>query len=155
MTAIRVLGISGSLRRDSFNTSLLRAAATLVPEGMALFGRLTGSEYLNFVGRMYGLDRQTAAKRTAELLVQDAQFGLSYIAARQSEAQAESAARMAATAHRLNVIAALFLPLTAVASVLGMDIHSGLSDTQENFLLVVAASVGFGLVFALMVRKKG
>ncbi|MGA9247837.1 MAG: ABC transporter ATP-binding protein, partial [Candidatus Acidiferrales bacterium] len=40
----------------------------VVPEGMALFGRLTGSEYLNFVGRMYGLDRVTAAKRTAELL---------------------------------------------------------------------------------------
>ncbi len=40
----------------------------VVPEGMALFGRLTGAEYLNFVGRMYGLDRQTAAKRTAELL---------------------------------------------------------------------------------------
>src|SRR5262245_29410299 len=40
----------------------------VVPEGMALFGRLTGAEYLNFAGRMYGLDRDTAAKRTAELL---------------------------------------------------------------------------------------
>src|SRR5436309_15406446 len=40
----------------------------VVPEGMALFGRLTGSEFLNFAGRMYGLDRDTAAQRTAELL---------------------------------------------------------------------------------------
>jgi ABC-2 type transport system ATP-binding protein len=40
----------------------------VVPEGMALFGRLTGSEFLNFAGRMYGLDRETAAKRTIELL---------------------------------------------------------------------------------------
>jgi len=40
----------------------------VVPEGMALFGRLTGSEFLTFAGRMYGLDRQTAAQRTAELL---------------------------------------------------------------------------------------
>ena len=40
----------------------------VVPEGMALFGRLTGSEYLNFAGRMYGLDRDTAAQRAAELL---------------------------------------------------------------------------------------
>jgi ABC-2 type transport system ATP-binding protein len=40
----------------------------VVPEGMALFGRLTGSEFLNFAGRMYGLDRVTAAKRSAELL---------------------------------------------------------------------------------------
>jgi ABC-2 type transport system ATP-binding protein len=40
----------------------------VVPEGMALFGRLTGSEYLNFVGRMYGLDAATSAQRTGELL---------------------------------------------------------------------------------------
>jgi len=40
----------------------------VVPEGMALFGRLTGSEFLNFAGRMYGLDRDIAAQRTAELL---------------------------------------------------------------------------------------
>jgi ABC-2 type transport system ATP-binding protein len=40
----------------------------VVPEGMGLFVRLTGSEYLNFVGRMYGLDRETTARRAAELL---------------------------------------------------------------------------------------
>jgi ABC-2 type transport system ATP-binding protein len=40
----------------------------VVPEGMALFGRLTGGEYLNFAGRMYGLDRHTAAQRATELL---------------------------------------------------------------------------------------
>src|SRR5882724_12781731 len=37
----------------------------VVPEGMALVGRLTGAEYLNFVGRMYGLARETAAQRAA------------------------------------------------------------------------------------------
>ncbi len=40
----------------------------VVPEGLALFDRLTGGEYLNFVGRMYGLDRTTAAQRTLDLL---------------------------------------------------------------------------------------
>jgi ABC-2 type transport system ATP-binding protein len=40
----------------------------VVPEGLALFGRLTGAEYLTFVGRMYGLDRETTASRTGELL---------------------------------------------------------------------------------------
>src|ERR1700721_3279349 len=40
----------------------------VVPEGMALFGRLTGAEFLSFAGRMYGLDRTTAAQRAAELL---------------------------------------------------------------------------------------
>jgi ABC-2 type transport system ATP-binding protein len=40
----------------------------VVPEGMALFGRLTADEYLRFVGRMYGLDRATTLSRTRELL---------------------------------------------------------------------------------------
>ncbi len=40
----------------------------VVPEGMGLFERLTGGEYLHFVGRMYGLDRATTENRTAELL---------------------------------------------------------------------------------------
>jgi ABC-2 type transport system ATP-binding protein len=40
----------------------------VVPEGLALYDRLTASEYLNFTGRMYGLDRKTAAQRTVELL---------------------------------------------------------------------------------------
>jgi ABC-2 type transport system ATP-binding protein len=40
----------------------------VVPEGMALFGRLTGAEYLNFAGRMYGLGRRVTAQRATELL---------------------------------------------------------------------------------------
>ena len=40
----------------------------VVPEGMGLFERLTGFEYLNFVGRMYGLDRAATRQRSEELL---------------------------------------------------------------------------------------
>ena len=40
----------------------------VVPEGMGLFERLTAPEYLQFVGRMYGLDRPTTRKRSEELL---------------------------------------------------------------------------------------
>ena len=53
-----------------FNSSALdlKRQIGVVPEGMALFGRLTAREYLRFVGRMYGLDRQTTEQRTEELL---------------------------------------------------------------------------------------
>jgi ABC-2 type transport system ATP-binding protein len=61
--SIQVLGLD--LAKNSVE---VKRQIGVVPEGMALFGRLTGAEYLNFVGRMYGLDRETAAKRTAELL---------------------------------------------------------------------------------------
>lgn len=53
-----------------FNSSALdlKRQIGVVPEGMALFGRLTAREYLRFVGRMYGLDSQTTDQRTEELL---------------------------------------------------------------------------------------
>jgi len=57
------------LSHDIYNNPVeVKRQIGVVPEGMALFGRLTGSEYLNFVGRMYGLSRTTAAERTVELL---------------------------------------------------------------------------------------
>jgi ABC-2 type transport system ATP-binding protein len=40
----------------------------VVPEGLALFDRLTAGEYLDFVGRMYGLDHSTTRQRSSELL---------------------------------------------------------------------------------------
>ena len=36
MDKVRVLGISGSLRKSSFNTGLLKAASQMLPEGMEL-----------------------------------------------------------------------------------------------------------------------
>ncbi len=63
---------SGSIRilgQDlESNSAEIKRQIGVVPEGMALFGRLTASEYLRFVGRMYGLDRATTLQRTQELL---------------------------------------------------------------------------------------
>src|SRR5246500_2128035 len=50
------------------NTLQVKRQIGVVPEGMGLFERLTGKEYLRFVGRMYGLDRTTTEKRAEELL---------------------------------------------------------------------------------------
>lgn len=61
--SIEILGLD--LRKNSVE---VKRQIGVVPEGMALFGRLTGSEFLNFAGRMYGLDRETAAQRSVELL---------------------------------------------------------------------------------------
>lgn len=99
-------------------------------------------------------DSAAGIERSAELLMQDAQFGLNFTAARQSEAQAESAAQMAASAHRLNILAALFLPLTALCSVFGMDIHSGLEDHSEYFWIIIGAGVLFGLIVAVLVARR-
>lgn len=60
---VRVLG--EDMTRDAVG---IKQHIGVVPEGMALFGRLTAAEYLRFVARMYGLDRDTTRQRTLELL---------------------------------------------------------------------------------------
>jgi ABC-2 type transport system ATP-binding protein len=50
------------------HTVALKRQIGVVPEGLALFGRLTAPEYLTFVGRMYGLDKATTAERSKDLL---------------------------------------------------------------------------------------
>src|SRR5579871_3430659 len=40
----------------------------LVPDESLLFDQLTGGEFIEFVGRIYGLDRAVARERAAELL---------------------------------------------------------------------------------------
>ena len=61
--SIEILG-----QRFSANALELKRQIGVVPEGMALLGRLTAPEYLRFVGRMYGLDRAITNQRTEELL---------------------------------------------------------------------------------------
>jgi ABC-2 type transport system ATP-binding protein len=61
--SIQILGLDAAT-----NPIEVKRQIGVVPEGLALFGRLTAAEYLRFVGRMYGLDAATTATRTAELL---------------------------------------------------------------------------------------
>lgn len=63
---------SGSIRilGEPFHAGAveLKRQIGVTPEGMALLGRLTATEYLHFAGRMYGLDLATTRQRTEELL---------------------------------------------------------------------------------------
>jgi ABC-2 type transport system ATP-binding protein len=61
--SIQVLGMD-----FASNAIEVKRQIGVVPEGMALFGRLTASEYLRFVGQMYGLDHKTTMQRSGELL---------------------------------------------------------------------------------------
>ncbi len=50
------------------NEMAIRQRIGLVPDESILFDRLTGAEFLEFVGRMYGLSRPLARQRALELL---------------------------------------------------------------------------------------
>ena len=76
-TTIRML--SGLIPADSGSIEILgfqhprdeleiKKRIGLVPEESLLFDRLSGVEFLEFVGRMYGLPRPTAMERAVELM---------------------------------------------------------------------------------------
>jgi len=60
---IHILGLT--LPRDSLE---IRRQIGAVPDDSLLFDYLTGAEYLQFVARLYGLDRSLARTRATELL---------------------------------------------------------------------------------------
>jgi ABC-2 type transport system ATP-binding protein len=61
--SIEILGFR--LPKDELE---IKRRVGLVPDESLLFDRLTGAEFLEFVGRMYGLDRPTAVARAGRLL---------------------------------------------------------------------------------------
>lgn len=92
-------------------------------------------------------DRAYELERAADLLHHDAAAALQYTAARQGEEQTRAAYELAWAGHRLNLIAALALPLMAIASVFGMNLPSGLEGGGViAFWAIVIGSVVFGVL---------
>jgi hypothetical protein len=100
-------------------------------------------ELINFRDRAYEVER------TAELLHTDAKNALDFAVARLAEEQARASHRMAVSAHRLNVLAALFFPITALSALLGVNLAHGLESTVWDPLPFFAL-IGAGLVFGLL-----
>jgi hypothetical protein len=92
-------------------------------------------------------DRAGDAQRAFELIHSHAQEGLRYTTAKRAEEQAHGAQHMLEAAHRLNMIAAVFLPVTAVATLLGMNLRHGLEEWQPpyTFWITVALCFAIGL----------
>ena len=90
-------------------------------------------------------DRAYELERAAELLHHDAGAALQYTAARLAEEQTRAAYGLASAGHRLNLLAALALPLMAVASVFGMNLPSGLEGGGViAFWIIVGGSLVLG-----------
>ncbi len=82
-------------------------------------------------------------ERAADLIYEDAEHGLQYAIARQGEQQAIAA-------HRLNILAALFLPLATVAAVFGMNMPHGLEHVIEPWFFWIV--LGFGMAMGFLVK---
>ena len=96
--------------------------------------------------------------RAAELLSEAIQAGAHLAQTRRSEELAVHGQRMAESAHRLNLLVAFFFPLATLATVFGMELHSGLNDVGHPgpFLLICLLGLLLGIALLLsIVRRPG
>lgn len=85
--------------------------------------------------------------RNLELLIEDVRNAIQYRMAREAEEQGRLSRQALHASHRLNILAALFFPLMAVASVFGMNFAHGLSERNPLvFWIVALISVALGFV---------
>ena len=95
-------------------------------------------------------DQAGELERAVELLHADAKNGLEYMVARQTEEQAENSEQLLTAGHRLNMLIALFLPLTALGSAFGMNFRHGLEEVRSPLLFW--GTLFLGLVLGFFVK---
>ncbi len=103
-------------------------------------------------------DQAYTLERTGGLLHAYAKNGLDFTIARRTEDQAKQGQEMAVAAHRLNLLAAIFLPIATLSAIFGMNLEHGL-DVVGNPLafwgvLLVGVVSGLLLTMAIAARPK-
>jgi hypothetical protein len=93
-------------------------------------------------------DEAYEISRGYDLLTADARLKLECRMARNAELNATAAARATHAQHKLNVLAACTLPVTALATLLGMNVVHGL-EQRTPLLFWVVLLFGFGVGFAV------
>lgn len=100
-------------------------------------------------------DRAAEIDRAAALLHEEARNAMDYYLAMQAEKQAHLTQKLNIAAHRLNVMAALFLPLMALAGLFGMNLPSGLEGAHPLiFWAILLASLFIGVVVTFAATRK-
>ena len=93
-------------------------------------------------------------ERAAELLQTDAKNALDYQIARGNEESARLANEAAKSGQRLNIIAAITLPITALSGVFGMNLRSGLENAPPSlFWGVFGVGAAFGVALSLVLAR--
>ncbi len=92
-------------------------------------------------------DRAGSIERAVELVATEARDGIDFTSAQKAEQQARLSLELARESHKVNTIAAVFLPITALASIFSMTLRSGLEAWLSPWLfwLIVAGGVALGL----------
>lgn len=96
-------------------------------------------------------DEMIEIERHCELMLSEAQQGMEFLAAARADEQAKQSGRIARASHRLNLLMAMCLPATALASILSMNIEQNWTNVWK---LAVLAGV-LGIVVMAWVSRTG
>jgi len=121
-------------------TPLVRAARNLHAAMQAAREAVKGDLFL-----LEMRDLAYEVTRNFDLLLEDVRNAIQHRMAREAEKQAALSNQALQASHRLNILAALFFPLTAIASLFGMNLAHGLDQASVLiFWLVSVISIGLG-----------
>lgn len=95
-------------------------------------------------------DQAQEVERAAELIHGHARDGLDFTVARNAEDNAIATQHVIESSHRLNLITAMFLPITALGTVLGMNLVHGFETWHKPYTFWIVA--GVAIVVGLVVR---
>lgn len=100
-------------------------------------------------------DEASDIERVAELMQIEAKYALDFHIARQSEEQARLAHQAAQSGNRLNIIAAIFLPFTAITSLFGMNVPNGFEGIYPApFWIILLCASFFSLMLGILLGRK-
>jgi hypothetical protein len=94
-------------------------------------------------------DQAQEIERSFELVHGHARSGLDYAIAKSAEDNARHTRHTADAGHRLNLIAATFLPITAVGSLMSINLEHGLERWQSPWAFWIIAAAAFLLGFVI------
>lgn len=120
--------------------AVLQDVRTAIPEDL---------DVLAARDRAYDLEREAAA------LHDEASAAMQLGLAEDAEEQARASERIATESHRLNLLAAICLPITALGSILGMNVQTGLEHVEGPlpFALVLGLGATTGALLYAWVRR--
>ena len=100
-------------------------------------------------------DRAYELSRQAELLYDDAKNSMDVAVVRRAEEQSRSSHQMTQSAHRLNIMAALFFPFATLGAIFGTTLTDNWSWSQSAvpFILFLMGGLGMGGVLAYFVSR--
>jgi hypothetical protein len=98
-------------------------------------------------------DEAGELERAIELLHTDAKNGMEFMIAKQGEEQAQRAHQVVRAGHRLNLMMAFFLPLTAMGSIFGMHLSHGLENWHAPWMFygVLSAALLTGMLLVTVI----